>query len=105
MIVQITVVTPRLKELPARDAVPVISLTTDATEQLSAVAVGSNSLATVVYIQVPASVFLFWLATQLIVGGMLSITVTVNPQVVVLPEPSVIVHTTEVDTQREYITC
>ena len=44
----------------------------------------------------PAVVFLFWFATQLIVGGMLSITVTVNPQVVVLPEPSVTVHITEV---------
>ena len=40
--------------------------------------------------------FLFWFATQLIVGGILSITVTVNPQVVVLPEPSVTVQTTEV---------
>ena len=76
--------------------VPLTLLVTDATEQLSAVAVGSNSLATAVYWQVPAEVFLFWFATQLIVGGMLSITVTVNPQVVVLPEPSVTVQTTEV---------
>ena len=76
--------------------VPFTLFVTDATEQLSAVAVGSNSLPTVAYVQVPAPVFLFWFATQLIVGGILSITVTVNPQVVVLPDPSVTVHTTEV---------
>ena len=76
--------------------VPLTLLVTEATEQLSAVAVGSNSLPTVVYVQVPAPVFLFWFATHEMVGGILSITVTVNPQVVVFPEPSVTVHTTEV---------
>ena len=48
VIVHTTEVAPRVKTCPANVFVPLTLFVTDATEQLSAVAVGSNSLATVV---------------------------------------------------------
>ena len=70
------------------------SLVTLATLQLSAV-VGLPK-ATPVAIQVPASTLTVTSAGQVIVGSILSITVTVWVQVAVLPEPSVTVQVTVV---------
>jgi hypothetical protein len=64
--------------------------------QLSPYAVGSNSLPFAVYVHTPESVLLVCGPRQLIVGNSLSFTVTVNEQVLVLPLPSVTVHTTVV---------
>ena len=63
-----------------------------ATEQLSEV-VGVPSAPTVA-VQLPAATFTEMLAGQVIVGAMLSVTVTVCVHVAVLPDPSVAVQTT-----------
>ena len=77
-------------------APPLKSLTTLATPQLSSVAVGLNSVPTAVYVHVPESESFAWLPTQVMVGSSLSVTTTSKLHVAVLPELSVIVHSTVV---------
>ena len=88
--VQVTIVSPSGSTSPAIVAVLFKSLVM-LTLQLS-VAVASNSVPCTVYSQTPESVFLVSLATQVITGAILSITLTVigNALFTVLPFTSLI---------------
>ena len=75
---------------------------TVATEQLSAVTGVPSAAASTVAVQVPAPTFTVIFAGQVIVGLILSITVTVCVQVAVFPDASVTVQITEF-APREYV--
>ena len=92
--VHTTVLAPWLNTAPSRVELLFLLLVTEATLQLSEVATGLNSVPCTVYVHVLLSVPRLAEVAQVIAGAILSFTVIVTLQVVLLPETSVTVHIT-----------